>query len=270
VAICALPPLNGFAGEWLLYHGFFRTLAVAGRPALALGAVALALTGALAVACFVKAYGAVFLGEPRSAAAEHPHAPPRSMLLPMGGLGLACLVLGLAPQAVLPLLDAAVRAWMPSPSAPVGSLAAEVPLRWLTLTGLGLIALVGVLVLGLRGLLRGAGVRRGPTWDCGYARPTPRMQYTGSSLSESLVGLCRFLLWPRRKPPVIQGLFPAPSRFEADVPDTVLDRLVLPLVRAIGRHLPRLRLLQQGQTHLYILYILIAMILLLVWGGIGS
>ena len=270
VAICALPPLNGFAGEWLLYHGFFRTLAADGRPALALGAVALALTGALAVACFVKAYGTVFLGEPRSAAAEHPRASPGSMLAPMGGLGLACLVLGLAPQAVLPLLEAAVRAWsLPAPL-PAVSLAAEAPLGRLTLVGLGLVVLVAVLALGFRCLARQTGVRRGPTWDCGYARPTPRMQYTGASLSEMLVGLWRVLLWPRHRPPEINGLFPAPSRFETDVPDTVLDRLVLPLVRVIDRHLPRLRRLQQGQTHLYILYILIAMILLLVWGGIGS
>jgi hydrogenase-4 component B len=271
VAICALPPLNGFASEWLLYVGLFHTIGLGsetGAPAAALAAVALAMTGALAVACFVKVLGAVFLGAPRSDATRHAHEPGPAMLGPMLVSACGCIGIGLAPLAVTPLLDSAVQAW----SAHSGPLcvAALVPLQTLTVAGLALVGLVAALVLLLKPLLRAKGVRTGLTWDCGYARPTGRMQYTGSSLGDSLVNLTSFLLWPKKCRTALRGHFPRPSAFKSLVPDTVLDRLVTPLLRATGRYLPRLRVLQQGQTHVYVLYILIVMIVLLVWGSVGS
>ncbi len=271
VAICALPPLNGFAGEWLLYLGLFRTMglgAETGAPAAALAAVALAMTGALAVACFVKVLGTVFLGAPRRAEAPHAHEPGPAMLAPMLVLACGCVGLGLFPLLATPLLEAAVRTWSARPG-PM-SVAAVVPLQTLTAAGLALAGLVAVLALVLKLTRRAGRVRAGLTWDCGYARPTGRMQYTGSSLGDSLVNLTSFLLWPKKCRTALRGYFPRPSAFKSLVPDTVLDRLVTPLFRATGRHLPRLRVLQQGQTHVYVLYILIVMIVLLIWGNVGS
>jgi hydrogenase-4 component B len=271
VAICALPPLNGFASEWLLYVGLFHTIGLGsetGAPAAALAAVALAMTGALAVACFVKVLGAVFLGAPRSDATRHAHEPGPAMLGPMLVAACGCIGIGLAPLGVTPLLDSAVQTWS-AHSEPL-SVAALVPLQTLTVAGLALVGLVAAFVLLLKPLLRAKGVRTGLTWDCGYARPTGRMQYTGSSLGDSLVNLTSFLLWPKKCRTALRGHFPRPSAFKSLVPDTVLDRLVTPLFRATGRYLPRLRVLQQGQTHVYVLYILIVMIVLLVWGSLGS
>jgi len=119
-------------------------------------------------------------------------------------------------------------------------------------------------------LLRTKSLRQGLTWDCGYARPTCRMQYTGSSWGDSLVNLTSFLLWPKNFRTALRGLFPHSSAFNRLVPDTVLDRLVTPLFRVVGRTLPRLRVLQQGQVQVYVLYILIAMFVLLIWGSVGS
>ncbi|MDX9867728.1 MAG: proton-conducting transporter membrane subunit, partial [Kiritimatiellia bacterium] len=99
-AICALPPLNGFASEWLIYAGLFRTLgrgAATGAPAAALATVALAMSGALAVACFVKVLGAVFLGAPRSEADGPAHAPAATMMVPMAVLACGCAGIGLFP-----------------------------------------------------------------------------------------------------------------------------------------------------------------------------
>ncbi len=273
VAICALPPLNGFASEWLLYLGLFQTLGQGGAPGLpaaALAVVALAAAGALAVACFVKVLGAVFLGAPRAeATARAAHDPDAAMLGPMALLAGGCAALGLAPFLATPLLDAAVRSWFP-PAAAASSLASAAPLACFTVADLALLALAGAVLALLRAALRKQAVRRGPTWDCGYARPTARMQYTGSSLGNSLVRLTSFLLWPRDCRTALRGLFPRPSAFKSLVPDAVLDRLATPLFLAAGRYLPRLRVLQQGQTHLYVLYILIVMIVLLVWGNAGS
>ena len=268
-AICALPPLNGFAGEWVLYIGLFRTLGLGdapGAPAAALAAVALAMTGALAVACFVKALGAVFLGAPRSASPRHVHQPGVAMVAPMVLLAVACVLIGLCPRLITPLLDAAVGAWS-GQSQPL-STASVVPLKALACAGGALVGLLAAWALFLKANRRAKPVRTGLTWDCGYAAPTGRMEYTGSSFGDSLVKLTVFLLWPKRIQPALHGLFPKPARFKMFVPDTVLDRLVTPLFRASGRYLPRLRVLQRGQTHVYVLYILVVVIVLLIWGNL--
>ena len=108
VAICGLPPLNGFVSEFLIYLGLFGTLGGRGGPHRSplrpLPLPALALIGALAVACFVKVYGAVFLGTARSEHARHAHESPPSMLGPMSVLVACCFLIGLAPLLVAPLL----------------------------------------------------------------------------------------------------------------------------------------------------------------------
>lgn len=271
VAICALPPLNGFASEWLLYVGLLRTVGLngaAGYPAAALAAVALAMIGALAVACFVKLLGTVFLGSPRGDAGNHAHDPSANMIAPMAVLAMACACIGLFPTLTLGLLNNAARTWamLPDPAPSIASLA---PLGWITTLGLALVLLVAMITLAMKHLAGKTTVSKSNTWDCGYARPTTRMQYTGSSLGQTLVGLFTFILWPRTHPPTTRGVFLKATRFKSIVPDTILDRLVLPLFRRAGRHLPSLRVLQQGQVHFYVLYILITVIILLVFGAIG-
>lgn len=272
VAICALPPLNGFAGEWLLYLGLFRTLGLdgeAGSPIVAVAAVVLALIGALAVACFVKFLGIVFLGAPRGTAGDHAHDPPASLLAPMILLATACLGLGLFPLVAAPMLEAAARAWSPG-FAPAPSLGTLVPFRWLSVAGLATIGLAGVTALMVRRLPRVRLTRAAATWDCGYARPTARMQYSGSSFSGTLVSFFSFVLWPKTMRPAPRGPFPRSVRFRSFAPDTVLDRMVLPLFGVAGRCLPWLRLLQQGQIQLYLVYFLVILLVLFVVGSLGA
>src|SRR5262249_46501217 len=147
-------------------------------PGVALAVPALALIGALAAACFVKVYGAVFLGTPRSEHAAHGHEAPPSMIGPMVVLAGCWFLIGLPPLVVAPVLGPAMASCMPGLEAPTASLVALAPLGWITIVGLlllGALAL-GWLVLGTR--LDRARVDRGPTWGCGYVAPTPRMQYT--------------------------------------------------------------------------------------------
>jgi hypothetical protein len=96
------------------------------------------------------------------------------------------------------------------------------------------------------------------------------MQYTGSSFGDSLVNLTSFLVWPKNFQTTLRGLFPRSSSFNRLVPDTVLDRLVTPLLNRAGRTLPRLRVIQHGQVYMYVLYILIIMIVLLIVGNVWS
>lgn len=268
-AICALPPLNGFVSEWLIYVGLFKTLGTSlepGVPAAALAASALALIGALAVACFIRLLGAVFLGLPRGQAAAHAQDPPASMFVPMCACAAVCVLIGLFPALTLGLLGRAVQAWMSLPQPVTISMIA--PLAWITLMGLGLVILLGALILIIRALPRAAAIRQMGTWDCGYAMPTRRMQYTGSSFGQMLVKLFGMILWPKTYWRQLRGVaFARKGAFKLNVPDTILDRLLLPVFALAGRYLPMLRFMQQGRTHLYVLYILVMLIMLLIYGA---
>jgi hydrogenase-4 component B len=263
VAICGLPPLNGFVSELLVYLGFFRSVAMhEGRWWLmaAFAAPALALVGALAVACFVKVFGAVFLGVERSRHATSAHEAPRSMTGPMVVLAACCLFIGLGPVLVAPVLDGAVAAWAPGIGPHVASSA---PLGWISISGSSL----AVALLCAAAWLK----RRAPapdsavTWDCGYVAPSPRMQYTSSSFAQIIVRIFSFALRPKVHEAHPHGPFPKPAGFHSHVGDAVLDEAVFPTTRTIARAFQWMRWIQRGTVHLYLTYILLTLILMLVW-----
>lgn len=272
VAICGLPPLNGFVGEWLIYLGLFRMVELGGNRGSALAAAAaatLAMIGALAVVCFVKLVGTLFLGSARTEDARGAHDPERSMSAPIAALGTACVALGLLPATAAPLLERSVLAWTRWPALGDHSLAALVPLGRVSSLGAGLVVLAALLAAALRTLPRSHAVGAAPTWDCGYARPTARMQYTGSSFGQTATGLVHFVLWPVIHRPVVRGPFPRAARFRTRILDTLLDRGIVPVLGAAARGLPRLRARMPGTTQWYVLYVLATMIVLLVWGSKG-
>jgi hydrogenase-4 component B len=268
VAICGLPPLNGFVSEFLIYLGLFSTLD--SKPGslvigIAFAAPALALIGALAVACFVKVYGAVFLGTARSEHALDAHESGPSMIAPLVVLAACCFFIGLAPPLLVPVLGQGIAAWMPALGDADQHLANLAPLGWISAMGA---VLVGALVLGavlLRLRLRRAPVAQGPTWGCGYVAPTPRMQYTSSSFAQMLVGLFAWALRPRTSKPRDMALFPQKTSFHSEVPDPVLDEGVLPAFRFGASVSSWFRFLQQGSIQAYLLYIFLALIVLLLW-----
>jgi hydrogenase-4 component B len=267
VAICGLPPLNGFISELLIYLGLLRaTNAAPGALplAFALSAVALALIGALALACFVKVSGAVFLGQPRSHVAERAHEAGVTMTIPMGVLAMFCAFIGTGSLLVTPVVDRATAAWVPGLALPPTATVA--PLLAVTILGGVLVAIL----LGVGGWLR-LRTRRAPaqvgTWDCGYAAPTARMQYTSSSFAQTLVGMFGWALRPRAHQVGTHGAFPRAGAFHSHVPDAVLDQLLLPAGHAIGRGLRWFRWVQRGSVHAYLVYILGTLVLLLLWPG---
>jgi len=268
-AICGLPPFNGFVSELLVYLGLFRQVmseSGSGAVLAALAIPALALVGGLAVACFVKVFGVVFLGTARQPLAADAHEPGWPMLLPMGLLALLCLLIGLAPLALAPLLEAAV-SWHPLLQQESLSLTTTAPLGWLTLMGLALLGLLLLLTAFYLSRLRSSSCTTDATWGCGYPAPTPRMQYSASSFADGLVGLLAPLLRPYGHRPVLpqQELAPASSRFSSHVPEVVLDLWLLPLLRRLEQYSSFLRQLQHGQLHLYLLYIFATLFILMVW-----
>jgi hydrogenase-4 component B len=268
-AISGLPPLNGFISELLIYVGLFRaTTSGPGRlwMAAALSAAGLALVGALAVACFVKVFGAVFLGEARSGATARAHEADWRMVAPMGVLASLCAAIGFGPLLVAPILDRAAAVWARDLAPGLPRLTALAPLVSVTVVGGLLAATVAATAGWLFSHTRGEPAVVG-TWDCGFVAPSARMQYTSSSFAEMLVGIFRWALRPKLHRHRLREPFPAPSRFDSHVPDVVLDELLVPGGRATARGFQWLRWLQRGSAHAYLVYILVALVWLLLWRG---
>lgn len=269
-AICGLPPFNGLVSEWLIYAAGFTgiTQAPAAWAPAAIAAVAgLAAIGGLALACFTKVFGAVFLGEPRTAEAAAAAEAPWTLLAPMLALAAACLAIGLAgPWLCLALRPAALSVL----GAEAGPGAASVALAagWLLrLTGaLAMLLAATALLVWLRNRRLRKPVASGPTWDCGYAEPSPRMQYTAASFSQPLTRSLGLLIRPQTDAQLPAGLFPGQARWQTHVSDLFQRLLLEPLFRGAAAGLSWLRWLQHGRVQLYVLYIAAALILLALWG----
>ena len=271
VAICGLPPLNGFVSEWCIYLGAFRALGIGQAESWAgasMAAPILALIGGLAVACFVKAFGVVFLGEGRSPEACGVHEAGRWMIRPMLVLVAFCVAIGVFPMLASPFLDAGIRACVPGDGAlmPVASLTR---LDWISFGSLTLLALMGLLACGLYRRMRSRGVARAVTWDCGYSAPTPRMQYTASSFAQILGSVFSWVQRSQYRRPGVMPVFPGRTRFRGHILDVVLDTTVKPAFRSAVRFLSSLRFLQAGNIHAYLFYIVAFLIVLLLWKGPG-
>ncbi len=252
-AISGLPPLNGFVSEWLVYLGLFEAASAGGGAAAAavLAAVLLAMTGAMALACFIKVCGVVFLGAPRSAAAARAHETGWLMRAPMLTLAVACVAIGLAPTVVWPAIARAAHAW--NPTRP--SLVAPDSLGTLSLlhVALALVAL-GAAVFLLRHARRN-GLRHAVTWDCGYATPSPTMQYTAGSFAALITGWFSWILRPERHAVAPAGAFPAHATFAEHTPETVLDRFIAPVARVVLQLSGAARRLQHGRVQAYVFYL---------------
>jgi hydrogenase-4 component B len=269
VAISGLPPLNGFVSEWLVYLGLFDAT-LANTPtawAAVPAAVLLAVTGALALACFTKVCGVVFLGGARSPAAAHAQECGPAMRGAMLALGSACVAIGLAPVLFWPAVVRAMAVWNPVWAG------AETPVA---LASLGLfhlaLAVFGLAAAGwLWQRVRGGQPTRALTWDCGYAAPTVRMQYTAGSFAGIITEWFSWILRPQhhRQPP--EGCFPAEARHGEHTPETVLEHIVEPAGRVVMRLSAAAQRLQQGRVQSYLLYVLIGLaalsVLILLGGG---
>ncbi len=258
VAICGLPPLNGFVSEFLIYQASFVGAAGGSARFVVLLAPALAFAGALAVACFVKVFGAVFLGSPRSAHVDSCHEAPRLMRWAMAALAVCCFGIGLLPQFVTPMFFPSIDLMLRSAgmnSIPKENLA---PLPILSAVSVAL--LIAGAFFGYFWLKRPR-ERNVPTWDCGYAFPSATMQYTSSSFAEFLVRILSFVLRPIRNVPSIEGAFPKDAKFHSVIHDFVLERGINPVMRFGIAVATPLRVLQHGRTQAYILYILVALML---------
>jgi hydrogenase-4 component B len=222
----------------------------------------LALVGALAVACFVKAFGAVFLGLSRGGSVRRMHESPPTMIVPMAVLAACCGLIGVFPLGVVRPLHAVIGQWTVG-AGHIPALDALAPLAAITSISLLFGGVLSIVFLYCRPNFPRGVVRQSITWDCGYARPTARMQYTASSFAHTLVELFRGILRPRLHEPKILAALPPATNYESHVDDVVLDGWATPLWRRFKLLLAWLRVTQQGSVQTYVLYILIILSFLL-------
>jgi hydrogenase-4 component B len=264
LAISGLPPFNGFVSEFLIYMGGFKGVAL-GKADLALSMLAivsLAVIGGLALACFTKVVGVVFQGEPRSEAPRNATENGILMMIPMVVLTAACILIGVFPALFVTLAIVAVDSlglgYGPIPLAPFVPLASNIG------RAAGLVFLVFLLILALRFVLyRGKTITRSGTWGCGFTRPTVKMQYTGSSYAASILEFFRPVAPLSEVHPPIRGRFPAATHYHSQVHDLAERHMGWMVVRPVLWLFDKLRWLQHGDIHLYIGYILLAIVVLL-------
>jgi formate hydrogenlyase subunit 3/multisubunit Na+/H+ antiporter MnhD subunit len=268
-ALAALPPLNGFVSEWLLYVGLLD----GGRGAtagLALAAylclAALALVGALAAVVFTRLVGAALLGSPRSPEAASAHEGGPLLLAPLAILAGANAAVALFPGEAVALLIPAAALVLRVPEAALASTlspavsALEGPLR----VGLAALVVTGVaLALASRRMLARRDVRPSATWGCGFAAESARVQYTAASLSE----LALAAIAPRPLRPTVHavppaGVFPRAARFALEADDPARARVFDPAFHALGEWFGRLRRFQQARLNLQLLYTLLTVLAL--------
>ena len=268
-SICALPPFNGFVSEWLLYRGFFALAqngtAVGGRLCGLMLMGWVALIGALAIATFVKAVSMVFLGRPRSTQAEKAREGTRSMLVAQGMLLLVCVAIGLGTSAIIGPLGSVVASVQSGGSMLPEAWTLPIPLMVLLLVGI-----LGGLAYWMSALTKSKPIRKFITWECGFGDLGPRTEYTSSSFAQPIARL--FSAMNSYEVQVdVQGKnrrhFPDAVTVESGYEAYLQTRVYIPALKLLkdfaGTFLAKL---QAGSIHQYLVYMMVALVILLILG----
>ncbi|AYG63230.1 hydrogenase 4 subunit B [Rhizobium jaguaris] len=274
VAISALPPFNGFVSEWLAFQAILQSPTVPqwGLKILvpAVGGM-LALSAALAAACFVKAFGVTFLGRPRTTVAEQAAEVDRFSLAAMSVLAALCLFAGILPGIVIDGL-APVTLSLIGDRMPV-----QTDIPWLSIVPIvesrssynGLLVFLFTLFSAsltayLIHRFASRGLRRAPAWDCGFPQSSPATQYTAGSFAQPVRRVFGTLAFRAREEvdmPAPGDLRPA--HFVVETHDLIWERLYLPIVGAVGFAAEKLNHLQFLTIRRYLSLVFLALVFLL-------
>jgi hydrogenase-4 component B len=276
-AISALPPLNGFASEWIVFQvllGGFNIPQPEVAVVMPIAVGALALTSGLAAACFVKAFGITFLAMPRTKEAEHAHEAPLTMRVGMVMMALACVALGLGPYAVVPVLGRILTGLGRLPETRLDftlglSLAAPNGFALIspTLMAAGLLILLGLVPLVMLLLRVNRKLRVSESWGCGRIGQTPRMEYTATAFAEPLRRIFTELYRPTKELTIDfhpeSKYFVQSIEYRSEITPWFEKYLYEPCLRVVRLIATLVRRLQSGSLHAYLFYVIIALVILL-------
>jgi formate hydrogenlyase subunit 3/multisubunit Na+/H+ antiporter MnhD subunit len=280
-AISALPPFNGFVSEWMTFQAILLSpeLAQWGLKLIvpAVGAL-LALSAALAAACFVKAFGVSFLGRPRGTAAEQAKEVDGFSRLAMFVFAALCFAAGILPGFVIDGLAPVVQSLLGS------RMPMQASIPWLSIVPIAesrssyngllvflFIAFSAALAVYSIHLLASNVVRRAPPWDCGFPDPSPVTQYSAGSFAQPIRRVFGTLIFRAREhvsipPPGDMR----PAQFHVDLRDLVWDVLYAPLAGAVSMTADRLNVLQFLTIRRYLTLVFLALVTLLLVLAIWS
>jgi hydrogenase-4 component B len=277
IAISGIPPLNGFVSEWLLFQALLPGVGNAQPVSAAVVTVAiglLALIGGLAAAGFVKAFGITFLALPRSDESARATEVPLTMRIGMGWLTLTCIILGLAPTVIVPLLARSVSA-LNGLSATLPSYTFNVSLQMPDhfavispmLTMLGLLLVLGLIPLVMFILRVNWRLRLSDSWGCGRVGQTSRMEYTATAFAEPLRRVFAELYRPTKELTVDfhpeSKYFVQSIEYRAEIRSWFEEFLYNPLVAVMRWLSYYMRKLQSGSVHGYMAYLFVILALML-------
>ncbi len=279
IAICGIPPFNGFVSEFIIYTGLYKWLSDATLLSLLaaiFSATNLALIGGLAMLCFTKAFGVVFLGTTRC---ELPHScteVPFLQLLPMYILAVIILLIGLFPMSFINLLSQPVSiftgsAYIALNPAQVNAFNAIQPI---SLAAWILILLIISIFTIRKFALHHRKIETGPTWGCGYTKPTSKIQYTASSFVRTYSKLFAPFLSIGKHEDEIHGVFPSEGKYHTHPYDEIEKWLIDSPLKLNKSFMGRFLFLNNGKLQFYILYgvifILAVMSLPVIYQNINS
>jgi hydrogenase-4 component B len=279
VSISALPPFNGFVSEWLTFQAFLLSPSLPSpllKLLIPMGAALLALTGALAAACFVKVFGVTFLGHWRGHRRPNVREAGWSMRLGMIMAALSCFGLGILPTLVINWLDTVPGQLF---GTRIGASAGAFGWMWLTPVAYerasysGPIVFFGILAVVVTAYLllhvRPGTLQRVPIWDCGFEKIDNRMQYNATSFSMPIRRIFGFLFHVREQvkvnPESGHKAFPRRLYYSLKVRDRIWGWIYKPVIRLsfwVARKVGRL---QQGRIQAYLIYSFLTIIVLLVF-----
>jgi hydrogenase-4 component B len=276
LAIAGLPPLNGFVSEWLLFQSLLPGIGSSAplvAPLMTLAVGILALTGGLAAAGFVKAFGITFLAIPRSVTAEHAHEAPLSMRVGMAILAVACAGFGLAAVPIMSVLSSVLAsgAGLPAMTPRLGvSLSAPGGFGQMSpiLVAVGLVSATAGVWVGVRLFAAGQRLRVTDTWGCGRIAQTARMEYTSTAFAEPLRRVFAELYRPTKDLSIDfhpeSRYFVQSIEYRSEILPWFERYLYAPVIARVRVWALRTRAIQSGSAHAYLTYLVIALLGLLV------
>ena len=271
VAICALPPLNGFVSELLIYIGMFNGVSDGHEVLYSVaGIIALSLIGGVVVLAFTKLYGVVFLGSPRSTHVAESSEVDNTRIAAMAIPAAFILFIGLLPQyAIRPIAVIAEAISGADNTIAVNHFAPT--LEALSATGWVLIAVVLLLFAFKHKAQSTRKIESGPTWGCGFTATNTRMQYTGESFSEGLESIGKPLMKDTVDGRAVDKgeIFPSPHNYRIrhkDKVDSLLGQWWVKMMHRINEYVMRLR---TGRVNNYITFALAFFVVVLVLTLVG-
>jgi hydrogenase-4 component B len=259
IAICGLPPLNGFISEFLIFGGLYNWLYSANLISLiatvfALGA--LVFIGGLAMLCFTKAFSIVFLGNARITQSEECHETGFMQLLPMYLTAIVMIIIGLFPSFFIDALQRPINLYTQHivfnlNLTKVGSIDSLKIISWLFMA---LIVFVFVIIRLRKIVTRNKIIETGPTWGCGYGSVNSKLQYTASSFVRSYSKLAKPLLDIEKKEVELTEVFPSEKHYETDPYDKIEHIFIDKPLKLLNKITDLFLFLQNGRLQRYILY----------------